>query len=108
MSDYIKFYDGAERWLRIVLSVFFVPAFLYRLFKVIISKAEDPSQIVYLVLSVLPIIGTIVLVLDIVWCALNRSLPTNLSDVFAYEGKKDDGTKEDAIDAEVVHEDKAK
>ena len=80
MSNYIKFYDGAARWLRIVLSVVCVPAFLYRLFKVIIDKAEDKSKLIYLILSVIPFIGTVIFVVDIVWCALCRELPLCFAD----------------------------
>ena len=99
MQEYIKFYDESVRWLRIVLSVLFVPAFLYRLFHVILEKANDASKIVYMVFEVLPILGTIVLVVDIVFCALNRNIPLNLAE--ALNG----GTKQ-TVEAEVIDEPK--
>ena len=80
MSDYIKFYDEAPLWLRIVLSALGVPAFLYRLFNVIIEKAADTSRLIYLILNVVPIIGTVIYVIDIVWCALGRLLPRGFAD----------------------------
>ena len=80
MNDYIKFYDESPRWLRVVLSALGVPAFLYRLFGVILDKAKDTSKLVYLILNVVPIIGAIIYVIDIVWCALGRKLPVCLAD----------------------------
>ena len=52
MSGYIKWFDEAPRWLRIVCSIFGIFAFLYRLFKVIIDKAEDTAKLIYLIFSV--------------------------------------------------------
>ena len=80
MNGYIKFYDEAPIWLRIILSIVCIPGFLYRLFKVIIDKAEDTSKLVYLILNVIPIIGTVIVIIDIVWCALKRALPLCFAD----------------------------
>ena len=87
MSSYIKFYDEAPMWLRIVLSVFAIFPFLYRLFKVIIDKAEMTANLVYLILNVVPIVGTIIWVFDIIKCALKKPLPLNFSEVFGAEAK---------------------
>ena len=80
MNDFIQFYDDAPLWLRIVLSIVWVPGFLYRLFKVIMEKAEDTAALVYLILNALPIIGTIILIFDIVKCALSKPLPRTFAD----------------------------
>ena len=80
MSNYIKFYDEAARWLRIVLSVLGIPGFLYRLFNVIIDKAADTSKLVYLILNVIPIIDMVIWVFDIVKCALKQPLPLCFAD----------------------------
>ena len=80
MSNYIKFYDEAALWLRVVLSVLSIPSFLYRLFKVIIEKAEDTSKLVYLILNVIPIIGTVIWVFDIIKCATKKPLPLCFAD----------------------------
>ena len=98
MSEYIKFYDESPRWLRVVLSAVGVPAFLYRLFGVIMDKANDGSKLLYLILNVMPIIGTFIWILDIIWCALGRHLPTCFGDL-AEE-------KKDVVEAEVVEEEK--
>ena len=100
MTAYCKFYDEADMWIRIVLSVLWVPAFLYRLFKAILDKWQDLSRLIYLILNVLPIVGTAVVVLDIVWCALRRNLPTCLADLLSPSNP----VSSDAIDAEVVEE----
>lgn len=80
MNSYIRFYDEAALWLRIVLSALGVPAFLYRLFKVIMEKAGDSSRLVYLILNVIPIIGAVIYVVDIIWCAMGRALPLSFDD----------------------------
>ena len=80
MTGYIKFYDEAALWLRIVLSLLGLPAFLYRLFQVILDKAKDTNRLVYLILNVIPIIGTVIYVVDVVWCALKRPLPLCFAD----------------------------
>jgi len=79
MSGYIKFYDEAELWLRVVLSALGVPAFLYRLFKVIIDKAHNVENLIFLILNVIPIVGTIIWVFDIVRCAMSKPLPCNFA-----------------------------
>ena len=96
MNDYIQFYDDAPLWLRIVLSVLWVPAFLYRLFNVIMEKAQDSAALVYLILNALPIIGTIILVFDIVKCALGKPLPRTFAD----------WSNESVIDVEATEEPK--
>lgn len=78
MNSYIRFYDEAALWLRIVLSALGVPAFLYRLFKVIMEKAGDSNRLVYLILNV--IIGPVIYVVDIIWCAMGRALPLCFDD----------------------------
>lgn len=80
MNSYIRFYDEAALWLRIVLSALGVPAFLYRLFKVIMEKAGDSNRLVYLILNVIPIIGAVIYVVDIIWCAMGRALPLSFDD----------------------------
>ena len=104
MSGYIRFYDEAPMWLRIVLSVLWVPAFLYRLFQLIIDAMEEPMNLVYLILSVIPFIGTVILVIDIVWCALRRPLPLSFADWFGDEvdekGAVDVEANEEKTDAE--------
>ena len=104
MSGYIKFYDEAARWLRVVLSALGITATLYRLFTVIIDKAADKMKLVYLILGVIPFIGTVIWVLDIVWCARNRPLPTCFADITGGEMKKEDTTG--AVEAEVTNEKK--
>ena len=99
MQEYIKFYDESVRWLRIVLSALGIPAFLYRLFHVILEKANDASKIVYMVFEVLPILGMIVYVVDIVFCALNRNIPLNLADAL-------NGGSQQTVEAEVIDEPK--
>ena len=96
MQGYIDFYDNAEKWLRVVMSVFFVPAFLYRLFTIILEKASRPSHLVYLILSVLPFLDTACVVIDIVFCAIGRLLPRDFGELFSSE----DAVKEskDVID----------
>ena len=91
MAGYIKWYDEAPKWLRIVVSVFGIFAFLYRLFKVIIDKAEDTSKLIYVIFNVIPIIGTVIVVFDIVKCAMGKALPTNFSEMadFSDESKKE-------------------
>ena len=81
MDGYIKFYDEAAKWLRIVLSVLAIPAFLYRLFKVIINKNDDPAKLIYLILNVVPIIGTVIWVIDLVWCIVGKPLPLCFGDL---------------------------
>ena len=85
MSGYIDYYDQAPKWVRIVFSALGIPAFLYRLFKVIIEKAGDTSKLIYLILNVIPFIGTVIWVIDIVWCILDRKLPLCFADLSAPE-----------------------
>lgn len=76
MSGYIKWIDEAPRWLRVVLSVFGIFNFLYRLFTVIIDKAKDTAKLVYVICNVIPILGFIIAVFDIVKTAMNKKIPT--------------------------------
>lgn len=101
MSEYMKFYDEAPRWLRVVLAVVWVPAFLYRLFGVIIDKAKDTPKLVYLILNVVPIIGFIIVIIDIVWCAMGRPLPVSFASL---NGDVTEVKKEEAVEAEEVKE----
>ena len=84
MSGYIKWFDDAPRWVRVVCSLFGIFLFLYRLFKVIIDKAEDTSKLVYVILNVVPVIGWIIIVFDIVKCAMDRFIPTNFSEMLDF------------------------
>ena len=95
MSEYIRFYDEAPMWLRIVMSALWIPAFLYRLFQLILDHADEPMNLVYLILSVIPFIGTVIFVIDIVWCALRRPLPLSFADWFG-----DGFDEKDAVDVE--------
>ena len=106
MSNYIKFYDETNIVLRIILSALGVPAFLYRLFKVIIDKASKSEDLVFLILNVIPIIGTVIYVFDIVFCALKRPLPVNFASWTAdYSKKAEENRKEEnVVDAEVKDE----
>ena len=87
MSDYIKWLDDAPRWLRVVCSVFWVFNFLYRLFKVIIDKAEDTAKLVYLILNVVPFIGQVIAIFDIVKTAMDRFIPTDFSEMCDFSDK---------------------
>ena len=101
MSEYLKFVDEAPRWLRVILAVVWVPAFLYRLFGVIIEKASDTDKLIYLILNVVPIIGFILTIIDIIWCALGRPLPVSFASL---NGDLSETKKEEAVEAEEVKE----
>lgn len=100
MSDYINWHNGAPKWLKIVMAVVFVPTFLYRLFNVIIDKAQDKTKLVYLILTAVPFIGTILWVVDIVFAALGRKVPLCFSELNFAEAPKD--STEGATEAEVI------
>ena len=91
MSGYIKWLDESPRWLRVVLSIFWIFNFLYRLFKVIIDKAEDTSKLVYVILNVVPFVGYIIGIFDIVKTAMDRNIPTNFSEMcdFSDQSRRD-------------------
>lgn len=96
MSGYIKYFDEAPRWLRVVCSVFWVFNFLYRLFKVIIDKAEDTSKLVYVILNVIPFIGQVIAIFDIVKTAMDRNIPTNFSEMCDFSEQSKRGKVVDA------------
>ncbi len=73
MSGYIRWFDEAKRWVKIVLSIFGIFAFLYRLFKLIISKCENKKELVYLILMVIPLVNFIIVIADIVFSVKGRN-----------------------------------
>ncbi|MCR5348441.1 MAG: hypothetical protein K6E59_02385 [Bacilli bacterium] len=99
MSGFIKFYDEASLPLRIVLAVVAIPSFLYRLFKFIIAKGQGTPNLIYLICNVIPFIGTVIWVIDIVFCALKRPLPLCFADWTKQPAKE---TTEGAVEVEAT------
>ena len=96
MSGYIKYFDEAPRWLRVVCSIFWVFMFLYRLFKVIIDRAEDTSKLIYVILNVVPFVGQVIAVFDIVKTAMDHNIPTNFADMCDFSQQQKRGKVVDA------------
>ena len=80
MENYCKWWDELGKVAKVVLSIFGIFLFLYRLFKVIMEKAENTDRLVYLILNVVPIIGTVIIVIDIVWMAMDRPVALCFAD----------------------------
>ncbi len=97
MENYLKWFDEQSKIIRVLLSIVGVPALLYRLFTVIIEKAKVTDHLVYLILNVVPIVGTIILIFDIVATARGRRLPLAFSEM---TNPADLGGKEDAVEVE--------
>lgn len=79
MQEYIDWYNKQEVLVKVLLAIVWVPAFLYRLFSLILkANEEQTSQIVYFILTLIPVIGTVLWITDIVY-ACKGQIPTALN-----------------------------
>ncbi len=99
MANYCKWWDELGKVVKVILSIFGIFCFLYRLFKVIQEKAENTDRLLYLILNVIPIIGTVIVIVDIVWAALDKPMPLCFSD---WSGNKapEQPKEENVVEAE--------
>lgn len=81
MKSYIKFIDKCPYVLSIVLSAIWVPNFLYRLFYIIDTKNKVPGTLVYLILTVIPFISTILYICDICKSASHKYPPKTIREL---------------------------
>ena len=75
MEGYIKWFDGLSKVLRIVLSIFGIFCFLYRLFAYIRAEQKESKNLVYLILNIVPLVSIVVFVLDIVAAVKEQPVP---------------------------------
>lgn len=106
MAGYRKWWEDLGKVAKIVLSIFGIFGFLYRLFGVIIEKAESTERLVYTILNVIPIIGTVIVILDIVWVALDRPFPTCFAD-WGISSAEEKPAEENVVEAEAVDKEDA-
>ena len=75
MKAYQQWIDGLSKPVRIILAVFGIFFFLYRLFSVIEEKASNTNHLLYLIFSVIPYVDVVILVIDIVAMARGNKVP---------------------------------
>ncbi len=96
MNSYIKWYDSLDKVVKIIFSVFYLFAWIYRLMFLIEDKASNTGRLVFFILSCIPGISFIIYIIDIVFAATRGTVPLSFDDLSSDEPKKDD----DVIDAE--------
>ena len=89
MKQYREWFDGLNKVVKIIFSVLGIFLFLYRLFLVIEEKAKNTERLVYLILNVVPIVGFVIMVLDIVAAAMDKPVPLSFGDAFGSDSQED-------------------
>ena len=102
MINYNKFIDRCGYVISIILSALYVPFFLYRLFNVILTKNKNKGHLFYLILTVIPIISTILFVLDIVKSATHKHPPKTLGELFTKNYKDGSNNNTNHNDKDVI------
>ncbi len=102
MINYNKFIDRCGYVISIILSVLYVPFFLYRLFNVILTKNKNKGHLFYLILTVIPIISTILFVCDIVKSATHKYPPKTLVELFTKNYRDGSNNSNNHNDKDVI------
>ena len=100
MENWIKFCSESKKVVRIIMAALYVPTLLVRLFTCILEKWKDSSHIVMFVLQLIPIIGQIIYIIDIVFAALGRPFILCLTDINKDYNKADPVKEEKVIDVD--------
>ena len=102
MEKYIEWYRRQEIAMKVILAIFWVPAFLYRLFSLILNKDQIPNgQIIYFILTLIPGIGVIFVIIDIVY-ACKGVIPLSLD--FGENEKEEEKEECDEAKEEVAED----
>lgn len=75
MEKYIEWYNEQKIWVKVVLAIFWFPAFFYRLFKLILIHEKIPTaQLAYFILTIIPAVGFIFVIIDVIY-AFKGAIP---------------------------------
>jgi len=79
MKAYRDWFDGLAKIVKIILSIFGIFSLLYRLFIVIEEKAKNTDHLIYLILCIVPIIGFVIVIFDIIAAATEKPVPLDFA-----------------------------
>lgn len=80
MNEYISWYNKLDKVVKVIFAFLGIFCLLYRLFYVIREKGTDTSRLIYLVLNFVPIISTIIWLIDIVY-AFKNDVPLSFGQI---------------------------
>lgn len=72
MNEYISWYNGLGKAVKIIFAVLGIFCLVYRLLYVIREKASNTGRLIYLILNFIPVIGTVIWVIDIAFACKNE------------------------------------
>ena len=75
MEGYKNWLNGLGKGLKILLSLFSLFFWLYRLFDYIGAANKEGKRLAYIILNIVPIVSIVILVLDIVAAAKGKPVP---------------------------------
>ena len=75
MEGYKNWINGLGKGLKILLSIFGLFFWLYRLFEYIGAANKEGKKLAYVILGIVPIVNFVIVVLDIIAAAKGNPVP---------------------------------
>ena len=95
MKDWIKFCNESTRVVRVIMAALYVPTLLVRIFTCVLNKWNHSGYILTFVLQLIPIIGQVIYIIDIVYAVMGKPFMLSIFDLNKDDNKKSENEKMD-------------